>query len=161
MGAVRFGEILSQELQRVVPMSEVTVWGDPAGDSRAQTDERTPMQILHATGIPAQAAPSNDFIVRREAVAGTLSRIIDGVPGLQVSTRCRMLVKAMAGAYCYRRLKTADERYRDVPDKNEFSHVAEALQYALVGEGENPKLGKYTAHSMKPVVLERDWSPFG
>ena len=48
-----------------------------------------------------------------------------------------MLRKGFAGGYHYRRLKVAgDERYHDEPNKNEFSHVHDALQYALSGGGE-------------------------
>ena len=37
-------------------------------------------------------------------------------------------------------------KFRDVPDKNGFSHVAESLQYLLVGGGEARLLVK-RAHS--------------
>ena len=48
-----------------------------------------------------------------------------------------MLRKGFAGGYHYRRLKVAgDERYHDEPNKNGFSHVHDALQYALSGGGE-------------------------
>jgi hypothetical protein len=44
----------------------------------------------------------------------------------------------MNGAYCYERLKVSGaDRFRDSPLKNEYSHVAEALQYAMVGAGED------------------------
>jgi hypothetical protein len=31
---------------------------------------------------------------------------------------------------------SGEEKFRDVPDKNHYSHVAESLQYLLVGGGE-------------------------
>lgn len=161
MGAVRFGELLSAEIQRVARGCEVVVWCDPAGDDRAQTDERTPIGILQAQGIPALAAPSNDPVMRREAVASTMTRIIDGAPGCIIDQQsCPTLAKALAGGYCYKRLKTADEKYRDVPDKNEFSHVAEAMQYAVLGEGENPKLGKFYQPAPGPIQVKGSWSVF-
>ena len=53
------------------------------------------------------------------------------------SSECRTLRKGMAGGYNYRRLQVSgEERYRDVPDKNMYSHVCEAGQYMLVGAGE-------------------------
>lgn len=74
---------------------------------------------------------------RREAVAGALSRLIEGTPALMISPACKVLRKGFQGGYHYRRLKVSgNERYHDEPNKNEFSHVHDALQYALSGGGE-------------------------
>ena len=40
-----------------------------------------------------------------------------------------MLRKGFNGKYQYRRLNTSGEKYVDKPDKNEFSHIHDALQY--------------------------------
>lgn len=142
MGARRFGELLRAKLSgeyRIEIAAGIT--GDPAGDIRAQTDETTPFEILRAVGVDAKPAPTNDFVKRRESVAMCLSRLIDGQPGLVIDPRCKSLRKAMAGAYCYRRLQvTGREQYRDVPDKGPYSHVAEALQYGILGAGEGKEL---------------------
>jgi hypothetical protein len=43
----------------------------------------------------------------------------------------------MAGGYKFRRMQiVGEERYADAPEKNIYSHVCEALQYALCGAGE-------------------------
>lgn len=138
MGAVRFAQLVRNHMaERYQGFSFASVTGDPAGDTRAQTDETTPFQILRAAGIPAHPAPTNDFIKRREAVAVCLGRIIDGQPGLMVHPQCNVLRKGMAGGYNYKRLQvTGEERYRDVPDKNLYSHVCEAAQYMMLGGGE-------------------------
>ena len=138
MGAVRFAEVLGRVMHDIYRgFTFVKITGDPAGDIRAQTDETTPFQILRAKGIPAQPAATNDFIKRREAVAGPLTRLVDGAPGLLVHPNCRVLRKAMAGGYSYKRVQAGGAaKFRDVPDKNGFSHVAESLQYLLVGGGE-------------------------
>jgi hypothetical protein len=140
MGAVRFAELLKGRLaQWGIPSAIIT--GDPAGDSRAQTDEKTPYQILEAAGLVASPAETNDFVKRREAVVRPLSRLVDGRAGLILDPRCVMLRKAMAGAYHYRRLQVIGaEAYRDVPDKGIYSHVAESLQYGLLGAGEGRAL---------------------
>ena len=68
-----------------------------------------------------------------------------------IDPRGKTLRKARQGGYGYRRLAVAGEaRFTDAPDKNRFSHVAEALQYALVGAGEdrravNPSLRRASA----------------
>ncbi len=109
----------------------------PAGDDRAQTDETTPFQILQSREIPAQPAPSNDPILRREAVAMALTRMVDGKPGLLISPKCKITRKGMAGGYAYKRVQVAgDERYHDKPNKNRYSHPCEAGQYMMLGAGE-------------------------
>lgn len=141
MGAVRFAELLGAEMRGKYADFEFNVWGDPAGDNRAQTDETTPMMILRAAGIPVQPAPTNDPVQRVEAVSAALNRLIDGKPGFILDPSCRILRKAMIGAYQYRRIQVGGtERYIDKPDKNQYSHVADGLQYAVVGEGEGKAL---------------------
>ena len=49
------------------------------------------------------------------------------------------LRKALAGGYCLKRVQVSGDRYRDKPDKDMHSHVAESQQYAFIEMGENPK----------------------
>ena len=151
MGQVRFAELLKGKLQGEYQGHTFEIFGDPAGSQRAQTDERTPFDILRAAGIPARPAPTNDFTLRRESVAVGLGRIIDGTPGIVISPRCVNLRKGMAGAYQYKRLQVSgDDRYHDVPDKSKFSHVCEAVQYLMVGAGEGRQLIK--RHEVKTTT---------
>lgn len=137
MGAVRFAEELRRKLQTDYRGYTVEIWGDPAGEQRSQVDESTPFQIFRTQGLDARPAPSNDFTKRREAVAATMRRHIDGSAGMVLSPRCRTLRKGLGGGYCYRRIQVAgDERYHDKPDKNRFSHVCDAQQYMMLGAGE-------------------------
>ena len=163
MGAVRFGELLRQAMhERYAGMAFAGITGDPAGMGRAQTDESTPFQILQAAGIDARPAPTNDFTKRREAVAGALSRLIDGQPGLVVHPRCSTLRKAMAGGYNYKRVQvTGEERYRDVPDKNGYSHVAESLQYMLMGAGEGRALVRRERPHIRQASALSDYAILG
>lgn len=140
MGAVRFSQLLRDKLQSY-GISQAIITGDPAGDIRAQTDETTPFDILKANEVDARPAPTNDFIKRREAVAAPLMRLVDGKPGMVISPRCVKLRKAMMGGYCYRRMQVnGSDRYADKPDKGALSHVAEALQYCILGTGEHRQL---------------------
>jgi hypothetical protein len=154
MGSTRFAELLRHTLRERYPGNPIgSITGDPAGEGRAQTDERTPFQILRAANIEAVPAPTNDFTKRRESVAVALGRLIDGEPGLLVHPNCRMLRKAMAGGYQYKRVQVSgEERFRDAPDKNMYSHVAEAGQYMLVGAGEARTLIKRERTTRRPDV---------
>jgi len=141
MGMVRFAGLLGDLLRTRYPGLSPEIWGDPAGMQRAQTDERTPYDILRAGGLCARPTPTNDPLLRREAMAAALEREVDGRRGLVLSPRCRVLIRGMAGAWRYRRLLVSGEdRYTDAPEKGRFSHVCEAAQYMLLGAGEGRRL---------------------
>lgn len=55
--------------------------------------------------------------------------LIDGNPGLLVSPKCKTLRKGFQGGYQYRRLQVSGDRYTDKPDKNQYSHIHDAMQY--------------------------------
>jgi hypothetical protein len=138
MGAKRFGVLLAAECKKVYPGFEFSFWGDPAGDDRSQSnDDDTPFKMLAASGVKARKAGNNDPVIRREAVAEPLGRLIDGKPGLILCPTLTVTRKGMAGGYCYKRLQVAgDDRFHDKPDKNKFSHPCEAGQYLMIGGGE-------------------------
>jgi len=124
MSAADFGPALRRYLEQRYPVP-LSGWGDPAGDSQGQATNDTPRQVLAASGVPVQAAPTNAPILRRAAVSRPLQRLCaDGKPALLVSSKAKMIRKGLAGGFCYRRLKVSgSERYTDIPDKNMYSHV--------------------------------------
>ena len=70
-------------------------------------------------------------------MANPLRRLLGDLrPGLMISPKAKMVRKGLAGGFCYRRIKTGDERYTEEPDKNQYSHPVEALEYLCLGEGE-------------------------
>jgi hypothetical protein len=138
MGALEFGNLLGQTLRgEFVDYKIASITGDPAGDTRAQTDKGTPFEVLRAAGIAARPAATNDPTKRRETFAYFLNKMVDGEPGMLIHPNCQKLRKALAGGYHYKRVQvTGQERYHDLPVKDMFSHVAEAAQYMLLGAGE-------------------------
>ena len=144
MGIVKFSEILRQELSTRYSMCEAIIFGDPAGDFRAQTDESTPFQILRGAGLVARPAPSNDVSLRLESVSSPLNRMVEGQSGLLIDPRCRNIIKGFEGGYQYRRLQVSGERFDDKPEKNHYSHIHDALQYLMLGAGE----GRQVMHNM-------------
>lgn len=139
MGAVNFGKLLGQKIRNEWRDSTIVITGDPAGEQRSDTDESTPFEMLHKQGINAIPAHTNDFSIRREAVANKLTQLaFNGKPALLIGPRCKYLRKGMSGAYKYRRLQVAGlERFMEKPDKNQYSHVCESLQYLMLGAGED------------------------
>lgn len=162
MGAARFAKALGPVLKERFPATrEFAIWGDPAGAER-DADERTVFQVLAANGIVARAAPSQDPTLRREAVRQPLGRLIDGEPGLVVHPRCHMIRRGLGGRFRYRRVQVSGtERYEDKPEKNEYSHPCEALEYGLLGGGENAKLPVGgAALPPGPIRVKNDWKVF-
>jgi len=111
------------------PRYQIQATGDPAGNSRAESTEKTCFMVLAEHGIPAMPCITNEFTARREAVAKFLTKLIDGEPGFLVHPDARMIRKGFNGGYHYKRIQTSGERFRDVADKNDFSHPHDALQY--------------------------------
>lgn len=139
-GAMQFSKQVARELRTRFPRNSFRGHGDPAGAQRSQVDLVTPFEVVQAAGLPIDPVNTNDFIRRREAVAGMLTRLTTGAqPAMVIDAKCRVLRKGMNGAYCFKRVHTSGERYRDVPDKNSYSHICEALQYLAVGEGEDDR----------------------
>lgn len=128
---------VSPVLANEYPGMRLQSWCDPAGVQRSQADETTCVQELKRLGIPTTPAPTNDFATRRQAVLNFLTRLHDGQPGLLVDPRATYVRKGFGGGYMLRRVAVsgdaAQERFRDEPDKNAYSHPHEALQYATLG----------------------------
>lgn len=137
MGAQRFARHAAQYIKSKYPGARLEGYGDPAGNRRGDADEVTAFQVVQALGLPIVPAPTNDPDRRRDAVATPLSALcLNGQPALIVSPSCKMLRKGMAGGYHHARVKiTGSEMFKDEPVKNIYSHVCEAGQYMLVGEG--------------------------
>lgn len=143
LGAVKFAEMVSKKLRKDYGSSQAEGWGDPAGDQRSKIREaETPNLIMQAEAIPISSAPTNDPVMRTEAVGKLLGAMdMSGEPSLFISPVCKMLRRGMAGGYKYRQLQVGgDERYVEKPDKNIYSHVCEALEYAMLGLGEGYNL---------------------
>ena len=110
--------------------------GDPAGDQKAQTDERSCFQEVRAKQLKIRAAKSNAWLPRRGAVAWFLSKLSAGQPMLLLDPCCALLRKGFNGGYKYRRIKVSgEERYTDDPIKNKYSHPHDALQYVAMETG--------------------------
>lgn len=113
----------------------VAMVGDPAGRSKSSIYEETTFDVLKRMGFPAFPAPTNDIDPRLRAVEAFLLAQRDGGPAILFDRRfCPTLIRAMGGGYRY--AKTKDGKTKPKPDKNEYSHIADALQYAcLAGHG--------------------------
>lgn len=123
MGVQRFVRtMLKPLLSERFPGMPVLVVVDPSGVQRAQTDERSAVDIIRAEGFKVIPAKTNHISPRIGAVDDFLMRQVDGDAAFLLDPRCTRLKAAMMGGYRYHP-KTGNI------EKNDHSHIAEALQY--------------------------------
>lgn len=116
--------------------------GDPAGAYPGEQVEHSSIEILQAHGIPCEPCETQDTVQRRAAIDTPLTALgMNARPRLLFCKKAKVIRKGMAGKFCFRRLQVAgDEKYMDVPDKNDWSHPVEAVEYGLLGEGEGVEM---------------------
>lgn len=139
-------------------LAGVRGYGDPAGDDMVQTADESPAMIARAMGLPVFSAPSNDVRIRLEAVDSCLRQIDEGIPYLLIDPSCVRLIAGFEGGYRFDKAK--GEAFLEKPDKNEFSHPQDALQYVLLGGGEGNRLIRPAGSNSAPVVVSRRYEPF-
>jgi hypothetical protein len=164
MGLERFCHHLLADIQQHFPKSDVLIWGDPAGVKRDEIFEVTAFEHLRTMGLHARPTSTNDFMVRREAGAMPMNRLIDGKPGLLVNRSCAKVRKSLAGGYHFKRMAvgSGQERFRDVPNKNQHSHVGDAFGYLMLGAGEVRNITRNSQFSkqFKQATANMDFSIF-
>ena len=131
---------------------------DPAGKGRGEAEAKSAMGILNDDyaeydingdltgnddgdifqplnmGFETEPAPTNDPTKRIDAVNSYIIKLVDGEPGYLVSKKCPMIRKGKIGGYQYKRMQMSGEaRFKDKPDKNKYSHPADAEQYMALG----------------------------
>jgi hypothetical protein len=115
---------------RYIGLMAVVV-GDPAGRQRSTMYEETSFDLVKRSGLNAYPAPSNDIDARIRAVESFLLAQRDGGPAVLFDRRrCPQLIEAMNGGYRY--AKTRGGVRKPTPDKNKYSHIADAFQYACL-----------------------------
>jgi hypothetical protein len=158
-GAVTFAPKVKRFIAAHYPEHELSrfrFWGDPKGADMSQVDDRTAYDIFEHHGMKVRGPPqliANKIEPRVEAVDSILTRMYDGKPCFLISPFCRTLKVGMSGRYF-------NEKDNDgilKPCKNRYSHVCEALEYAIMGMGEGRRMtGRAPLGSLKPAqVMKR------
>jgi hypothetical protein len=100
---------------------------DPAGFMKQQLNEMTLVDALKDAGYKCVKPPTNDPEKRIAAVERLLSQQLEGKAMFLVSPSCTQLIKGFRSGYRYKVKKNGE--MEDKPDKNEYSHIHDALQY--------------------------------
>jgi hypothetical protein len=145
-GAIKLAEAIKIKLAQKFSLfsnEDILIVGDPAGKQRSQIDGiSTALDVLEArTGVRAVAAPTNAVQTRFEAVRLCLTRLLDGKPGILIDPDCKMLRKGFNGKYIFRTIsRSYGDKTMDVPLDNEYTHIQDCLQYALLQTGQAREL---------------------
>jgi len=117
-------------IMQYYPNYQLSMTGDPAGAQRSQSTEQTCYGILAEEGFPVTAAATNEFGARREAVVWFLTHLSSEGSAFLLDPSCEILRKGFLRTYAYRKMQsTASQAYALRPEKNEYSHLQDALQY--------------------------------
>jgi hypothetical protein len=108
--------------------------------------------------MPFRTGLTNVWEKRKESVVYTLRK----VGGLLLDTNCTMLRKGFISEYHFEKKRTAinagnsDPKFQDKPDKNIYSHIHDALQYAVMeltgGRTAKRRKARVTINSTKTNV---------
>lgn len=113
----------------------IQVVGDPSAMNRSAVSRNTAYDSLVANGFRARQAYTNSVASRIDAVRWALSRN----PPLQIDPQaCSKLRRGFTGGYCF---AVRGGQAAMKPDKGEYSHIHDALQYACLWyrKGDRPE----------------------
>lgn len=132
MGAQRFcREKIKPLLNRKYRDATILVAADPATKQRAQTDEKTVASVLEKElQVKVKGAASNDLAARLGAVDGFLTLLTEAGPALLIDPACKNTIAGFASGYRFA-INTKGVA-ADKPDKNAYSHLADAIQYGCM-----------------------------
>ncbi len=125
---------LAKEIKRVnaeifAGCKDFVLIGDPAGSAKSQTDAKSCFDVLRAEGLTVNAGIQNK-VRRFETIRKILNlRIDDKYPAIIISPDCEILKGGFVQGYIIKR--SIDGSIPDMkdPEKNEYSHLQDCLQY--------------------------------
>lgn len=124
---------------------------DPAGWAKTQVGETSPADVVKAAGFRVVKPNTNNVEPRIQAVERLLTKQVEGKAGFLIDPGCTQLLKGFRYGYKWK-LDRKGLLVDTTPDKNEFSHIHDALQYfALTVEGG----GQGSVQNQRREVVQR------
>lgn len=124
--------------------------GDPSGVRPGDAAGYVCFEILQEEGFNTEPAITNDIPPRLDAVDSFLTRMHEGEPSFILDKEgCPNLRKGFLGGYHKKRIGN-----RDLPVKNQYSHIQDCLQYiALEITGEEKRAVKAPYRPPQPTSV--------
>lgn len=138
MGAVRFVPYVAQtinvEFPQITSLDQTISFIDPAGTKRAETNEQSYIQYIHAGGFKNVRPGPVTWEKRKESVDEFLVGLSGGQPKIQFYEQgCPILVAGLKGGYRYPDSVANVEPDKVRPIKDIHSHPNDGLQYLCGG----------------------------
>lgn len=116
---------------RYPDVQEFLISPDPAANSGKDSDERSVVDVLKQKHKFVVRFPdmNNRLETRVQAIEFFSTRITPAGPALVIDPSCRTLIRALATGWRYKRRKGDTEDTAPEPDKNKYSHPADAFGY--------------------------------
>lgn len=114
-------------------LREFIIAPDPASKQKAQTDERSVMQVFKEARFTVDYIDDNNRLVKRiEGIEHFTTRLVPSGAALQVDPSCIKLKRAMTSGWRYKITKSTTGSGGNVsaePEDNEYTHPADAFGY--------------------------------
>lgn len=138
MGAKNFIKMkLKPILKQVYPNNPIIFIYDPSSTRQDNTDDNSWVKVLRAEfpsddGHYHKPAITNDPKQRILALDTAMRDWPDGDPLISFDSLCKWCIEGLRSKYRYVRIKGGDGRMQDKPEKNNWSHIIEAVQYGVM-----------------------------
>ena len=135
-GDIAHFEKLRAFVERTFPAYQLGRFtADPAGAQRG-ADGQDKFAIARRYFPTARPANTNETERRIDAVNTQFRRTVRGQQALTIDNKhCPMLVQGCVDKYFYKTVRGTGNEHAEIPEKNKWSHVSEALAYAILGAG--------------------------
>jgi hypothetical protein len=124
VGIAEWADLIQSDSAQFFPGAQFVDYIDPAAFRVEQTSGQSVAQILFAHGLKPRIAVTQ-ISVRQQAVRDWLTLMVKGAPGMLIDPSCHRLIGGFQGGYY---MSNAG-----VPEKNEYSHVHDAMSYGCSG----------------------------
>jgi len=123
---------LRPRLQQVRYLGKpVAIVGDPSGVAKSSIYEETSFDVIKRVGFHCFPAPTNDLDPRIRSIESLLLQQVRGKSLFVIDrAKCPTLVQALNGGYRF--AYNRDGQKKPTPEKNDYSHGMDALQYAAL-----------------------------
>lgn len=160
MGPTNFSRLLVDEIKREYPQAQwedIRCHCDPSAANGGDGEDVSWLdKVREKTGLKIIPAHSNTLSARLDPIAESLLRLIDGVePEFQVSPKCKIIIKGFNGGYRYSKITGSNSRFGDKPEKNDYSHPHDALQYVVMSVKGSTAVSSYVKQRREQNTTRR------
>ena len=124
-----FASYITEYTNSVYPNAITKDYCDPSGSAKSDKSERTSVDILRSYNI-YPIYKRSEVLETVETINRLLTTLAkDGKPMLRFSPKCKTLIQAMLGGYCYQK---KENKIEPIPMKDGYyEHLVDALRYIV------------------------------